>query len=79
MLSVEAGLDSNTSVDIVCAEGYYLSGNDSLCRPLCTLWTDPPGVVLDSDNIATLVSIIITIVSSIVLFTVVLALQRSTM
>ena len=63
---------------IICAEGYYLS-SDNLCRPLCTLWVDPPGVGLDSDNIAVIVSAIIAVISSITVIVLALTVQRSTM
>ena len=63
---------------IVCAKGYYLS-NNSLCRPLCLLWVDPPGVGLDSDNIAVIVSAVIAVFSSITAMTLALTIQRSMM
>ena len=69
---------SETAASIVCAEGYYLS-NDSLCRPLCSLWVDPPGVGLDSDNIAVIISAVIALFSSITAITLALTIQRSTM
>ena len=63
---------------IVCAEGYYLS-SDNLCRPLCTLWVNPPGVGLDSDNIAIIVSAIVAMITSITVIILALTVQRSTM
>ena len=63
---------------IICAEGYYLSDNN-LCRPLCSLWVDPPGVGLDLDNIAIIVSAIIAIVSSVKAIIQAISIQRSTM
>ncbi len=63
---------------IICTEGYYLS-SDNLCRPLCTLWVNPPGVGLDSDNIAVIVSAIIAVISSIIVIVLALTIQRSTM
>ena len=63
---------------ITCAEGYYLS-SDNFCRPLCTLWVDPPGVGLDSENIAIIVSAIIAVISSIIVIVLALTVQRSTM
>ena len=65
---------------IVCAEGYYLSSNDSgFCRPLCTLWVDPPGIGLDSHNIAVLISVIIALFSSVTAIILALTIQRKTM
>ena len=64
---------------IICAEGYYLS-SDNLCRLLCTLWVDPPGVGLDTDNIIVIiVSAIIAVISSITVIVLSLTVQRSTM
>ena len=63
---------------IICAEGYYLS-SDNLCRPLCSLWVNPPGVGLDSDNIAIIVSAIIAVISSVTVIILALTVQRSTM
>ena len=63
---------------IICAEGYYLSG-DNLCRPLCSLWVNLPGVGLDSDNIAIIVSAIIAVISSVTVIVLALTVQRSTM
>ena len=63
---------------IICAEGYYLS-NDGFCRPLCSLWVDPPGVGLDSHNIAVLVSVIIALFTSVTAIILALTIQRKTM
>ena len=63
---------------IVCAEGYYLS-NDSLCRPLCSLWVDPPGSGLDSRSITVLISAIIALFSSVTALLLSITIQRRTM
>lgn len=62
---------------IVCAKGYYLS-DDSLCLPLCSLWVDPPsGIGLG--KLATMVSAVIALFSSIIAITLAVTAQRSTM
>ena len=63
---------------IICAEGYYIN-SDNLCKPLCALWVNPPGVGLDSDNIAVIVSGIIAVISSVTVIILALTVQRSTM
>ena len=63
---------------IVCAEGYYLS-NDSLCRPLCSQWVDPPGVRMTIRNVVGIISAIIALFSSITAITLALTIQRSIM
>jgi hypothetical protein len=74
-------LDSTLKADnysgVICAEGYYLS-NDSLCRPLCSLWVDPPGGI-SLGKVATIVSAVIALFSSIIAILLALTLQRSTM
>ena len=76
-LTPEAVTDDRSG--IVCAEGYYLSSDGSFCRPLCSLWMDPPGVGLDSHNIAVLVSVIIALFTSVTAIILALTIQRSTM
>ena len=76
--TTELGLEAINRSEIVCAEGYYLS-NDSLCRPLCSLWVNPPGASLDSRNIAVLVSAIIALVSSVTAIILAVTIQRKTM
>lgn len=78
---LEQNVNSNltSTSEIECAEGYYLSNNGSICRPLCTLWTSPPGVSLDSDSLAVIVSMIIALLSSTALFILAFSIQRSTM
>ena len=76
-LTPEAVTHNHSS--IVCAEGYYLSSDDSFCRPLCSLWVDPPGVGLDAHNIAVLVSVIIALFSSVMAIILALTIQRKTM
>ena len=66
------------SSGIICAEGYYLS-NDSLCRPLCSLWVDPPGVGLDTGNTVIIVGAIIALFSSITAIILALTIQKSIM
>ena len=73
-----ANLSMQMQSDLVCAEGYYL-GNDSLCRPLCILWVDPPGVGLDVDNIATMISVVIDVLCAIILFVLSITTQRKSM
>ena len=70
-------LEADNYSGIVCAEGYYLS-DDSLCRPLCSLWIDPPGGI-GSGNIAAIVSAVIALLSSITAITLALNIQRNTM
>ena len=62
---------------IVCAEGYYLS-DDNLCLPLCSLWVDPPGGI-GLGKVATGVSAVIALFSSIIAIILALTAQRSTM
>ena len=73
--------DSTLKVDnysgIVCAEGYYLS-DDNLCRPLCSLWVDPPGGV-GSGNIVNIISAVIALFSSVIAITLALTIHRNTM
>ena len=63
---------------IICAEGYYLS-NDSLCRPLCSQWVDPPGFSLTLRNVAGIISTIIALFSSNTAIILALTIRRSTM
>ena len=76
-IMIESVSETVNHSGIICAEGYYLS-NDSLCRPLCSQWIDPPGVGLDSENIAVIVSAIIALFSAITAITLALTIQRST-
>lgn len=76
-LTPDAVTDNRSS--IVCAEGYYLSSDDGFCRPLCSLLVDPPGVGLDSHNIAVLISVIIALFSSVTAIILALTIQRKTM
>ena len=78
-VSMEQMSSTNRSDLIVCAEGYYLSNGSGTCRPLCILWADPPGVGLDSDNIAVVVSAVIALLSAAALLTLALTAQRKTM
>ena len=64
--------------NIVCAESYYLNDNGS-CMPLCTLWVDPPGVGLDADNIAILISVTTAVLSAVILLIISLSVQRKFM
>ena len=63
---------------IVCAETYYFS-NDSLCRPLCSPWVDPPGFSLTLKIIAGMIGLITALFSSITAITLALTIQRSIM
>ena len=58
----DSTLKADNYSGIVCAEGYYLS-DDNLCRPLCSLWVDPPGGV-GSGNIVNIISAVIALFSS---------------
>lgn len=73
--------DSNVKTDnysgMVCAEGYYL-GDDSLCRPLCSLWVDPPGSI-GLGNILNMFSAVIALFSSVIAIILALTIQTSTM
>ena len=80
-IMIESTFETVNHSGIVCAEGYYLNG-DSLCRPLCSLWLDPPGVGLTSGRIAVstvMISAVIALFSSITAITLALTIQRSTM
>ena len=59
-----------------CAEGYYLS-DSGVCRPLCSLWTEPTQA--DADYVAIIVAIVICLPSSFVLIAVALFFQRKNM
>ena len=56
-----------------CAEGYYLSESD-VCRPLCSLWTEPTEV--DADYAAIIAAVAICLPSSFILITMALIFQR---
>ena len=62
----------------VCDESYYLN-DDGRCLPLCSLWVDPPGIGLDANNIAILISVITAELSAIVLLIISLSVQRKFM
>ena len=74
----DLALEAVNHSGIVCSEGYYL-GNDSLCRPLCSLWVDPPGVGLTSESITIIVSAVTALFSSITAIVLALTTQKSTM
>ena len=69
---------STNGSNTVCAESYYLN-DDGNCMPLCILWVDPPGVGLDADNIAILISVITAVLSAIILLIISLSAQRKSM
>ena len=64
-------------INITCADGYYLSDVSGVCRPLCTLWTEPKNV--DADYIAVIVVVVVGLLSAITLVIMGLTVQRKTM
>ena len=46
-----------------CADGYYLSDVSGVCRPLCSLWTEPTDI--DADYIAVIVAVVVGLLSAV--------------
>ena len=69
-------LQSSTNTTQDCGGGYYLS-ESGVCRPLCSLWTEPAKI--DADYIGIIAAVIICLPSSLVLITVALIFQRKSM
>ena len=73
----DIGIEStNVSINITCAEGYYLS-DSGVCRPLCAPWVEP--LELGSDYIAVIASVAIVLLSATIVIVLALTIQRSTM
>ena len=68
---------ATTTVNITCAEGYYLSDNGTVCRPLCSNWVEP--VNIDFKHIATIIVAATGLLSVIVLLVLAVTVQRNTM
>ena len=62
--------------NITCADGYYLSDDSGVCRPLCSLWTEPKNI--DADYIAVIVAVVVGQLSAIILVILALTLQGKT-
>lgn len=63
--------------NITCDDGYYLSDVSGVCRPLCSLWTEPKNI--DADYVAVIVAVAVGLLSAITLVILVLTIQRKTM
>ena len=62
--------------NITCADGYYLSDVSGVCRPLCSLWTEPKNI--DADYITVIVAVVSGLLSATTLVILALTLQRKT-
>lgn len=67
-----------SSVNITCAEGYYLS-ESGVCRPLCSHWVGSAEIKSDYVFIAAIASALIGLVSSTILIIIAFTLQRKTL
>lgn len=63
-------------INITCADGYYLSDASGVCRPLCSLWTEPKNI--DADYIAVIVTVVVGLLSAVTLVILALTLQKKT-
>ena len=68
--------NADSFTNITCADGYYLSDVSGVCRPLCSLWTEPTDI--DADYIAVIVAVVVGLLLAIVLVILALTLQRKT-
>jgi hypothetical protein len=68
--------DEESFTNITCADGYYLSDVSGVCRPLCSLWTEPKDI--DADYIAVIIAVLVGLLSAITLVVLALTIQRKT-